>query len=107
MITNDRLQQALTFRATTDEDAAEAKAEIERCANACKRARAYAYLAAEGAVKERESRAEVSEAVQAAENARVDAVFAHEKLKNKRETESQIIEVWRSLNASRRVGNIT
>ena len=107
MITDDRLQKALTYLATTDEDAALAKARVEECGNTCKRARALAYLAADGAVKERESKAEISPAVEAAEGARIDAVLAFERLKNKRGTEERIVEVWRSLGANRRAGNIT
>lgn len=107
MIDADRLQKALTFLATTDVPAAEAKAAVETCENARKRALALAYLAADGQVKERESKAQVSDAVQSAENAKVDAVLTYEKLKNKRETEERIIETWRSINSNRRAGVIT
>ena len=107
MITSDRLQKALTYLAETDESCAEAKAQVERCAYTCKHARALEFQIAEGSIEARKAAAEVSAAVQKAEDQRIAAIIAYEKLKAKRETEALIVDVWRSLNASRRAGNIT
>lgn len=106
MITNDRLERALKYLAQTDETCASAKAEVERCAYRCKHARALEFQGADGSVEARKSSAETSQTVQTAEDNRIQAIITFEKLKAKRETESLVIDVWRSLNASRRTGNI-
>lgn len=106
MITSERLEKALQYLATTDAETAEAKADVERCIYRCKHARALEFQGADGSVEARKASAETSQSVQQAEDRRIEAIVKFEKLKAKRETEGLVIEVWRSLNANRRTGNL-
>lgn len=102
MITRDQIGDALRFIAETDEQLAEAKTEVERKVWICKHARALAYQATTGTVDERKAAVETNEDVVQYEMGRLDAFLAYEKLKAKRETQFLRIEVWRSLEATRR-----
>ena len=53
-------------------------------------------------VENRKQAVERHEKVVAAENRRLDAVLAFEGIKTKRETKQLIVEVWRSVEATRR-----
>lgn len=106
MISEDRLQKALTYLSTTDEESAELKANVARAEYVCKLSRARSFILAEGSVDLRKALAEKSENVMSAEELLADAIVAFEKVKAKRTTEGLIVEVWRSVNANRRVGNV-
>jgi hypothetical protein len=106
MISEDRLQKALTYLSKTDEPAAELKAEVARKEYVCKLARSRGFIMAEGSVDLRKALAEKSEGVMEAEDALAVAIVEFEKVKAKRLTETLIIEVWRSCNANRRAGQI-
>jgi len=101
-ITAERMEKALTFLATTDDTAADLKAQVARKEYGCKLARSRGFLAAEGSVEARKAQAECSEGVQAAEDEYARAIVEFEKVKAKRATEELIVEVWRSVNSNRR-----
>lgn len=104
MISEDRLQKALTFLAETDELSANLKAQMLRREYVSDLARKRAFLGAEGNNEERKAIAEVSQPVMAACGDYFDSVGEFEKLKAKRATEELIVEVWRTLSANRRQG---
>lgn len=104
MITRDQVSEALTFIAETDDAFAEAKTDVERKAWLCKHARAIAFESVEGSVEARKAAVERSEIVTDAETVRLEAFLAFEKLKAKRETKFLLIEVFRTLESSRRAG---
>jgi len=106
MISGDRLEKALTYLATTDVTAAQLKVEVSRKEYIAKKVRARMFLQASGNNEERKAQAETSAEVEAAESERFAAEAEFEKLKAKRLTEELVIEVWRSLEASRRQGSI-
>jgi hypothetical protein len=106
MISDARLEKALTYLSTTDEQAAELKANVARMEYMCKLARSRQFLTGEGSVEARKALAEVSDDVQIAEDKLADAIVAFEKIKARRATEELIVEVWRSVGANRRAGNI-
>jgi len=106
LISDKRLEQALTYMATTDATAAELKGDVERAEYRCKLARAREFITAEGSVEARKAAAEMSESVQQVEDERCRLIVEYEKVKAKRQTEALIIDVWRSLNANQRHGNI-
>jgi hypothetical protein len=68
----------------------------------CKHVRALVYETTDGKVDERKQAVERAERVVQAEDRRLNAVLAFEKLKAERETKQLIIEVWRSVEATRR-----
>ena len=106
MISESRLQQSLTYLAETDEPAAKAKGLMEGLKNQEKSILAAAFLETDGTVAEREARSRVSPDFTKWRETYENAVLMYETVKNKRNTEATVIEVWRSLNASRRVGNL-
>lgn len=106
MISEDRLQKALTFLAETDEEFAESKVHMLRLDYALELARKRMFLLAEGNNEERKAKAEASDHVQTVQGTYLDSVGAYEKRKAKRATEELIVEVWRTLSANRRQGNI-
>lgn len=107
MISEDRLQKALTFLAETDEKVAVLKADVERMKYkrdtvlAIKEAYSQAKTQAE---RQRDARMSTEYCEWVGENQAT--VQAYETLKNKRATEALIVEVWRSLNSARKAGII-
>jgi len=105
MISEDRLQKALTYLAETDEEVAQLKGNMERGEYLKKRTRAAEFLSAEGkSVEERKAKAEISKDVEDIEHDYTRALVAYEHVAAKRKTEALIVDVWRSVNASRRQG---
>lgn len=105
MISDDRLQKALTYLAETDEEAAMLKTDVERREYLKKRVRAIEFLAAEGkSVEERKARAEMSTEVENVEHDYCNALQRYEHIAAKRKTEALIVDVWRSINSNRRAG---
>lgn len=107
MISEARLEKALTMLATSDEQIAELKADVARKEYLCKMARSREFLSAEGSVEARKASAEISDSVQLAEDLLSTAIVDFEKLRAKRATEELIVDVWRSLNSARGKGIIT
>lgn len=107
MVSDERMEKALKYLATTDEEAAEAKTQVSRAEYLAKRVRAREFLLAEGNVEHRKALAETSPGAVVADESLANAILAYEKLRAKRTTEELVIEVWRSVGANRRAGNIT
>jgi len=106
LISEDRLQKALTYLANTDESCAELKTETERREFKAKAIRDAIFKRLDGSVADRQAKAGSSDEYGEAMEAYFEAMQQHEAMKNKRATEVILIEVWRSLNASRRAGNV-
>jgi hypothetical protein len=104
MISEDRMERALKYLAETDQDVAEAKGEILRLETLLKRVGYRLYLSAEGSIEARKATAGSSPETAKLEEELVSAVVNYEGLRAKRETEATVCEIWRSLNASRRLG---
>ena len=104
MISQSRLEKALTYLAETDEPIAEAKGEIQRLENLIKRVNYRLFLSASGSVEARKAEAGKSEETARLEEELVAAVVKYESLRAKRETEATIIDVFRTLESSRRKG---
>lgn len=102
----EKMEKALAYLATTDFQSAEFKAEVRRKEYIAKKVRARVFLSSEGNNEERKAQGEVSEEVSKAEEELAQMEAEYEKLKAKRMTAALLIDVWRSLNASRRQGNI-
>ena len=108
MIDRGRMEQSLLFLSESDEEIAQLKTNVKRAAYLLSRKEAHAYLAqTEGSVKERECKAKTADEVVQAYEEHTDAMEAYERLAAKRETAVLIIELYRTLEASRRTGGIT
>lgn len=105
-ITQDKAENALGYLTKTDADCAAAKALLEGLTRQEKTIKATAFLDAQGSVAERNARAEVS-ALYTEHTKKIEAAtLDFETLRNRRNTASMVIEMWRSLNANRRHGNV-
>ncbi len=108
MISEDRLQKALTYLAETDQSMGKAKAfmmEVEKLEKMI-----ISYNMLESTQKSnplKESEARTSQGYKEWLAKYSSAVEDYQTLYNKRNTEITIVEVWRSLNSSRNRGNIT
>jgi hypothetical protein len=107
MISADRLEKALRYLAETDEDVAEAKGEILRLENLIKRVNYRLFLSSSGSVEARKAEAGRSDETARLEEELVAATVKYEGLRAKRDTERSVIEVWRSLESSRRQGQFS
>lgn len=102
VIDEDRMSNALTFLAETDDSYAIAKADMLRGEILAKRARARIFSGAEGSVEARKALAETHAEVTAADDELIRATLEFEALRAKRQRAEIVIDVWRSLEASRR-----
>lgn len=106
MVTDERMEKALKYLATTDEESAELKTQVARCEYLGKRIRARQFLMAEGSVEAKKATAETSQEALLADEDLSRAILAYEKIRAKRTTEELVIEVWRTASANRRQGNV-
>jgi hypothetical protein len=107
MISDSQLTQAIEFLAETDEPSAELKAQVARKEFLAKRIRAKMFLMNdEGSIESRKARAEISNEVLDAETELHDAIVEFEKVRAKRATQALIVEVWRTISANKRQGQI-
>jgi len=101
-----QVEKALLYLRDTDEEHAKAKARVKGLEQKRKTEKAIGYLKAEGTIAERESIAyslgDYVQCVQDYEN----AVYDEQILTNKRKRAELTIEVWRSVNASYKRGNV-
>ena len=103
----EKVEKALPFLGSTDDAHARARARVKGLEKKEKTIKAVGYLAAEGAnVAERtaivESSQEYKQWVEDYEN----AVYDEQILSNQRKRAELTIEVWRSMNASYKRGNV-
>lgn len=101
-LTQERMEAALDYRAVSDDDYAELKADVLRCEILCKRVRARVFVAEEGSVEARKAKAEGHSEVIAADESYVTATLAFERLRASRETADILIDAFRTVEASRR-----
>ena len=107
MISEERLQKALTYLANTDEPYAKARAYLDAMKVREKTVLATSYLnISGGTVAEKDHKARESKAYEEWQKNYEDAVYDHEIMRNKRSTEALIVEVWRTESANQRRGNI-
>jgi len=106
IISEKRLQQALTYLAETDEPVSKAKARMKGLEAQKDTIRAVAFLEKEGCggVSERTEMAKASPEYRQWVKDYEESVLDYELINNKRNTEALIVEVWRSLNSARSKG---
>lgn len=102
MIDQARMEAAMTFLAETDDKYAEAKADLLRQEILVKRVRARIFAASDGPVEARKAAAEGHGEVLQADDALIAATVVFESLKARRSRAEILIDVFRTLEASRR-----
>jgi hypothetical protein len=100
------MEEAVDFLATTDEEAAELQAQMERMELKAKAVKDALVKHGEGGLGDRVAAAGCDPTYTAAMDQYFDAVAEFHKAKNRRATASIIIDVWRSLNSARNRGNV-
>ena len=104
-VTLERMEAALDYRACGDDRYAELKASVLRCEIRCKRVRARVFIATEGKnIEERKARVEDHPDVVAADEDYVAVTLEYERERSVRATGDILIDVYRTLEASRRKG---
>jgi len=108
IVTNEKVGKALHYLATTDEDYAKAKGLMDGLKKQEDTILAMEYLAqpSDKGVSDRNKAALTAQAYTVWREKYEQAVIDYELYRNKRATAETIIEVWRSLNANRRTGNV-
>lgn len=102
-----RMDQALAFIAQTDLEVAEWKGAVLRTEHMAKVAEALAYKAqAEGNIEDKKQAVRLDTEVQKRWEEHFQAVVKHESLKARREREFIVIDLYRTVEASRRKGNV-
>ena len=104
LISDERCEKAMRYLATTDEEAAVAKAKAKALEQYGKTVKAFGFLDATVSVAEREAQSLLSDEYKAYLKEYEKAVMDSERFANKRATEAGVREVWRSLQANRRQG---
>jgi hypothetical protein len=107
LITNDRLESALTKLADTDGPVADLHAEVERSEYRSKAVKDAIFLRSEGSVAERNAIAGTHPEYGAAMEKYFAALAKHETMKNERSREVLIVDVWRSMSSARTKGIIS
>jgi len=102
MISQDRLQLALTYLAESDEPFAQARGLMEGISKQEKTVLGMVFLEKTGTNQDREYQARTSNEYEEWRVKYQSAVCDYELYRNKRITEAMIVEVWRSLNSNRR-----
>src|SRR5271154_4261220 len=96
------MEAAMEFLAETDERYALAKAEVLRAEIMCKRVRARIFVGESGAVELKKAKAETFPEVIKMDDEYCNATLEFETLKAKRSRAEILIDVYRTLEASRR-----
>jgi hypothetical protein len=105
-VTDERADKALRYLVETDESAAVAKTEMERAEFAAKAIKDAIFKRLDGSVADRQADAGASNEYALAMNHYFACMEIFEGLRNKRQTEALVIDVWRSVQANQRKGNI-
>jgi hypothetical protein len=107
-LNEDRVERALALLAETDLEVAEWKGAVLRTEHMAKVAEAVAYksFGSEGSVEDRKQQTKLAPEVQKAWEEHFLAVVKHEGLKARREREFIVIDLFRTIEASRRKGNV-
>lgn len=103
---DDRVEQALSLLASTDTKHAILSGEVKRLEEELKRVKARVFLESVGTVAERENKAVSSDLYGLAIEEYVRVWKDWKVMGNEREKNQLVIEVWRSLQANRRKGNL-
>lgn len=100
--TENEVGRALRYLAESDQSIAEAKAKLKADEIRLKITEAQEFLAAEGSVAERQAMAKSSDNYMNAVDEYENALADYEILNAKRERAHTLIDVWRTIEASRR-----
>ncbi len=96
------MENAMAYLTDTDDAFASLKTLVMKCEILCKRARARLFLTGDGSVEARKAAAEAHPEACYADDTYIEAMREFETLKARRSRAEILIDVWRSIEASRR-----
>lgn len=105
-LNDNRVEKALMFLSSTDESHAELSGEVKRLEEALKMTKSHCYLLSDGTIAEREAKAINSPQYREVVEEWIEALKEFKMLDNKRQHEIRITEIWQTLSANRRKGNV-
>ena len=106
-ITVERMDKAVDYLASTDEECARARSMWARAEYKAKSIRDTIFSSIkDGSVADRQAIANIDPRHDAAKEEEFKWFFKYESIKNKRNTEQTVSDSWRSLNAGRNKGQI-
>ena len=106
-LTDNRIERALSYLKSTDASHAEARSQVDYLELKKKTIEAAAFLdAPEGTVAEKQAYVYTTQAYKDHCEEYKQAVLEYQRITNERNREIQVIEVWRTVNANQRKGNI-
>lgn len=107
LLTEERVTQALSYLAGSDEQLGELKADLARSKYLAELAEHFAFKSITvGSIPDKQAEVQMSKDVQARWEAHFKVVAAYEKVRARREREVLVIDLFRTIEASRRKGNI-
>ena len=107
IVNETKVAAALQYLAGSDESFANLKADVQKSEYLAKLEEAMAFKSISvGTVNDKQAEAKMSPTVQKRWDAHFVAVASYEKVRATRERAVLTTELWRSLNANRRVGNV-
>lgn len=105
-LNDSRVEKALIYLSSTDEEHANLAGEVKRLEEGIKQAKAHSFLLSDGTVAEREAKALDSVSYKSAVEEWVEVFKEFKILDNKRQHEIRITEIYQTLSANRRKGSI-
>ena len=106
MVTEQEMERALRWMATTDLELADCRVQVLRSEYMVDVAESLAYRHLEGSIEDKKRAVKILPEVQKAKEEYFTCVRAYEKLRARRKTAELLIETWKSVNANRRSGNV-
>jgi hypothetical protein len=106
LVDEARVDKAMAILAETDLEVASWRGQVLRTEFMAKSAEALAFKSLEGTVEDRKQGARLEKAVQDAWEQHFKAVVGWESCKARREREVMVVELFRTLESSRRAGNL-
>lgn len=105
-LNDNRVEKALIFLSSTDEEHAELSGEVKRLEERVKQAKSHAFLLSSGTVAERDAQAIDSPTYKNAVDEWIEAYKKFKTIENQRLHEIRISEIWQTLSANRRKGSL-
>jgi autonomous glycyl radical cofactor GrcA len=102
MIDEIKLEKAMNYLAMTDQECAEAKANVARTEFMAKVTEALSFKMAEGNIEARKAEARVSPGVREAWEAHFKAIESYEVIRARRQRAELVVDIYRTQSANRR-----
>lgn len=107
IVTDQQVERAILYLQQTDTEVADWKVAVMRAEHMVDVTESTVYRAAEGSIEDRKRSAKGSPEVMVKQEELFRAVREHEIIRARRKRAELTVELWRTLSANRRTGNVT